>query len=454
VKIIKNNLSQNRALYLISLSLFLIQFFANLLMVICANSQGTLTGEETSITFRDVFLLPYRIQHNSFASNIGSQFIYWVASHSFPNLSLFYGRFTKAFLTAFSSPLIYLIQIKKIQIRPKTAYLTSILFIFLPAVLNFNWIATEPGLDGVFGLVALLFATSNSFYYNLLAVTFAGISALNYSTGIIYIAPIFIIIFLNIKENKKWTYILVFYLLVFSMTLLTPYLWWKGLPTPFVGGGTLSSFSEAKNNFIQLFIESGLHGGSYYYFSEYPGFSSFILMIFAFLGYLIAHKSRRNSWIILGFGFSVLVYLASGRAIGIRRGLPALIFSIFFVGLALDWISEKKIFKRRKILFWFPLFLIFFIELSQYQNTLDRLANKTTLLPIDFRFYIPDLPAGQTMESTYMSLFNSPHICEMPSLYEPDRTVSVLYLLSKRNHLATQPSLSEEYVMRCMKKDP
>lgn len=399
------------------LILFSISLLANIYLVVCVNQQGILTDEETTISFLNIFLLPYRIQHDHWCSNWGNHVIMWFMQKIFGDLGLFYGRYAKAFMLALAGPLLFILQTRHMKLRPSIAFGTSLFFCLLPGVVNFAWLALENGVETVLGTSALIFALSADKRQHYLAVFLASFAALTYGAGLTFIPVVFFLI--GIRLRGHFGALLILALAVISL----PLFWWKNASSILLGSGSISSWAQILGNGKDVFIELFHRGGSYYYFSDFPAFSSLFFLPLVIVGFFLALSQKQYRWLIVGLGAALGVYIFSGNSIGIRRGIPILLFLTLHMALAVDYMlsADRPLSLRRAALFMLACFMT--IPLTQYRQTSQLLSH--VQLPVNFQF---PLEPGMSMLKTYEVLLKNPEYVE--NTYEPDRTYVVLYYLS------------------------
>jgi hypothetical protein len=382
-----------------------------------------LSGEETSVSLRDPFFLDLRQQYDTICTNIAAHIFYWLGQRLVPEPSLFFGRYQKALAMSLVPVFVALYLARQREMTPPRALLTAALLALMPGFFLFAPLATEYGLECVTGMAALWLAGSERAALRWLAVPLASWTALTYGAGLAFVPAIAWQLFTS-ERGVSMRRILAL-TAGFALPWLVPFVIWKNHPHLLTGGGTFSSLQALVHHLGQLAWEASVRGGSYYYFAEYPALSQPLLALAALAAVAWFALRREHLPLLVGFSGAVFIYLASGRFIGMRRGVPIVLFAIMLLGLA--W---PVLLRRVRI----PVggaraavALSFVICAAELSSTYARFASGTWRVPLDFDFRVLQ---GATMPETYRYLLEHPDA--ISAEYEPERTWAVLHFLARR----------------------
>ena len=203
-------------------------------------------------------------------------------------------------------------------------------------------------------------------------------------------------------------------------------------PKILLGGATLSDFGTLLDRARQLFREAGIKGGSYYYFAGHPALSQFLIPL-AVLAALVWLVPRPRHWAVVGgWGASVFLYVMSGRGIGMRRGVPIVVFSVLALGLVLPhlWTALCRDSVKRAWRLGVAALGVYCLAFTGIQcgKTVYRFATGLWKFPDDYGFPVM---AGKTQAQTYDHLLRHPGAIHRDC--EPDRTLSVLYFIENKS---------------------
>jgi hypothetical protein len=180
--------------------------------------------------------------------------------------------------------------------------------------------------------------------------------------------------------------------------------------------------SGAMDRLASLTAELFWRGDSYYFFSGgRPALGNVAIGLAAVAGLvLFTFRYFHRSWPLLAVSASsVAMYAIAGNVIGVRRAIPLTVSLGIFSILCIRELTAK-----RRVLVAGALTIFLAVNLVSFNGIRRELA-----LPRDFEFAIPP---GNTMASTVVGLLNgSISLPEDFTGYEPDRTLAMLYLLSK-----------------------
>jgi hypothetical protein len=174
-----------------------------------------------------------------------------------------------------------------------------------------------------------------------------------------------------------------------------------------------------------------LGGDSYYFFSNgAPALGAGFIGLLAVAGLIAAIiRDARRVWpLILLCLTSTGMYAAAGNVIGVRRVIPLVVTLAVFACLLLRWLAQSsRLFVRAAA--YIAMAICVTIAAKDFLAVRAGLASARIQLPHDFEFRVPP---GQTMASTVSGLLDgSFRLPQDLSGYEPDRTLSILYVLGK-----------------------
>jgi hypothetical protein len=417
----------------IASSLFLGSVAINIAIAWALERTHILSGEETSVSIRDPFFLELRQQYEPICTNIAAHLFYWVGQQLLPEPSLFFGRFQKAVAMGLV-PVFVAAYVSKLRGAP---LLTAALLALMPGFYLFAPLATEYGLECVTGMAALWLATSERASLRWLAAPLASWTALTYGAGVAFVPAIVWQALASASASASASQggrapslrHTLLWLAGFAAPWVVPFVIWKNHPHLLTGGGTLSTFPALLHHLGQLAWESSVRGGSYYYLAEYPALSQPLLALGALAALAWLSIRREHGAVVVGWLAAVGVYVLSGREVGMRRGVPIVVFSMLALGLA--WPALREALTRRRVpdgLARGAVALCFALCAFQFAGSFTRLAAGEWRVPLDFEFRV--LP-GKTMPETYGYLLEHPEAID--DTYEPERTWAVLHLLARKS---------------------
>jgi hypothetical protein len=429
--------------------LLLLNLLVNFCMLQPVNAQGVLSGEETSVSFRDAALLPTRIQHNPMATNFGGHLYYYLMSHIMPRVDLFYGRSAKAVAMATIAPLIFLIAVSILRLRPLICFSVGVLACVLPGVFSFSWVATEYGLGCPFGLLAILMASRRGKATAILAALLAGLSATIFASGLCFVPVALYLVYRRLYGTSRRPWLFLAALLILSVAVIAfPSFWWTNSHHILLGGGQLSSPGQTWSNFKQLLTECSLHGESYYYACPYAALSSPVLWGSTVLGMAWTIRRRQALWLWISLAGAVAIYLASGQIPGMRRGVPIVLFCVLFAGVFFDGLADARL---RVVSLMAPVLILVSLIWAgtQAYKTRQMFADGMAVLQVDFRFAVPE---GKTMQQMYETFLEHPeNFAQNAEFYEPERTIAVLHVLASRNDRKARVIFTRELLLQAVK---
>jgi hypothetical protein len=405
-------------------SLYLGSAAINLLCAWTLGATQILSGEETSVSLRDPFFLELRQQYDTICTNIAGHIFFWLGQRLTPEPSLFFGRYEKALAMGLVPVFVALYLARQPHMTRIAALLTAALLALMPGFFLFAPIATENGLGCLPGMAALWLASSQRTAVRLLAAPLASWTALTYGAGIAFVPAIVCQMIaseypsFSVQRTLLW-------IAGFAAPWVVPFVIWKNQPHLLTGGGTLSDVHTLVHHIGQLARETAVRGGSYYYFAEFPALSQPLLALAVLAAVAWLGSRREHLPVVVGWLAAVIIYVLSGREVGMRRGVPIVVLSITLLGLA--WPALRRL-RLHAGLARAAVALCFVICAGELSITCARFASGTWRVPLDFDFQI--LP-GSTMPETYQYLLAHPEA--ISGAYEPERTWTALHYLARKS---------------------
>jgi hypothetical protein len=447
--------TQGRAWYrrgglvaLVAIGLYVANLAVNLSLVSAISADGTLSGEETSESFRNVVLLPARLQNDPMATAFGAHVYFYLASYALPHIDLFYGRIASAIGNATTAPLVFLIARALGGFALPVAGLVGLLAALVPGILNFGWMATPYGLECPFGLLAVWLASRPGRWAALLAGISSAFAATIFAPGLCFLPVVLYLVYRRqwaARASKKAWAVMVLVPLLAGLVIVAPALWWTNSNQILLGGGSLSSSSGAWSNVRQMLGECVTKGGSYYYYSTHPALSSPLVWGSAVLGLIVCLWQRKGLWLWLGLAGAVAIYVASGQMIGMRRGVPAVAFVLLLAGMFWNALYRRDRWYRVAAATVLAATALVWAGWQAY-DTRAHYSAGTWAVRRDFKFAPA---AGKTMAQTYaLILEDTQYLLRHGQGFEPERTLAVLHMLADRNGLESRKTYTREAVVR------
>lgn len=420
------------------------------------NASRLLTGEESSVAFLNVLGLDERFQFSFYATNFGGHVFYWVASHLDPSPDLFYGRRWKAAAMALVAPLVYLLLHRRGAVGRAAAATGAATAVLLPGVSSFSWLATENGLEAVWGLCALLAVTSRRPWWPL-GLVLAGVAVSTYGAGLAWAAGAAAAALWRVARSDARARDAALGAaggLAGIGVVFFPRIWWTNSGYIVTGGGT-SDVGNAGDNLSGLASEL-LEGadGSYYFFDGRPALAGAAIAILGLLGLALAlaEPRRRGLWpLLVVLVGAVGLYGIAGGVLGVRRAIAIPVIAACGVGVLADWVLTVAAARlgtagdlgrargRMALAAVLAAALVVPLGLSLRGWRDDVRAGRQTL-PSDFVF---PLAPGETMPEVLGAIRNGLRDGSLApervvSVYEGERTLAMVRLLAERNGQSTR----------------
>ena len=217
------------------------------------------------------------------------------------------------------------------------------------------------------------------------------------------------------------------------------------MQTLLTGGAGDPTIHGSRGRLVCLGKELFLGGDSYYFFSNGApalGAGFIALLAIAGLATAIIRDARRTWPLILICVVSISMYAAAGNVIGVRRVIPLVVSLAVFACLLLRSLAASSVLFVRAAAY-ISMAVWITVAANDFLAVRQGLASARIQLPQDFEFRVPP---GQTMASTISGLLDGSF--RMPADfagYEPDRTLSILYVLGKSASLYSP----HELILRC-----
>jgi hypothetical protein len=421
--------------------LYAIFFAAAISLVFAANSQELLTKEEASSGFVNPTFLAFRLQHHIFSTNFYAYVYLWLASHLLPGL--FYARFAKAAIMALLPCFVYLYLRKGFEFGSLQAFLAALAVSILPGYITFSWIGTDTGMETPIGWCALWLALFDTPAAILASSFLAALSAECYGAGVVFLIAVAASHLVRFHRSRLRVLLAGF--AVMLAVLLVPVFWWTNVQTLMTGGAGDPTIHGAGGRLVSLAKELFLRGDSYYFFSNgAPALGAGFIELIVIAGFItVLLQDRRRAWpLILISVLSTGIYAVAGNVGGVRRVIPLVVCLGVFACLFLKSRATSRMLSVRAAAYG-AMAVWLAIAASEFLSVRQGLASGRIQLPRDFDFPIPP---GKTMASAIGGILNgSVALPADLAGYEPDRTLSILYVLGKPS-----PRYSpHEIIQRC-----
>lgn len=421
--------------------LYAIFLAAAIALVLAANSQELLTKEEASSGFVNPAFLEFRLEHHVFSTNFYAYLYLWLASHVVRGL--FYARFAKAAIMALLPCFVYLYLRKGFEFGSLQAFTAALGIGFLPGVLSFSWIGMDTGMETPLGWCALWLALFDTPAAIVASSFFAAVSAESYGGGAVFLIAVAASHLFRFHRSQRPALLAGFAIML--AVLLIPVFWWTNVQTLMTGGAGDPTIHGAGERLVSLAKEMFLRADSYYFFGNgAPALGGGLIELIAIAGLIAAIVlDRRRTWpLILISVLSIGIYAAAGNVGGVRRVIPLVVCLGVFGCLCLRSLEASRM-RSLRAAAYIAVAIWLAIVANEFRAVRAGLASAQIQLPRDFEFYIAP---GQTMPGTIAGLLNG-SIALPADLqgYEPDRTLSILYVLGKPS-----PRYSpQEIILRC-----
>lgn len=401
-----------------------------------ADAQQVLSGEELSVSMVAVVSVPARFQPTVYATNFASHVYYWAFSELDPAFSLFYGRTAKAVAMSLLAPLVYVTARRRLGCGRPAAALAAAAAALLPGVSAFSWLATENGLEALWGLAGLYVATSRR-RGSVAAPVLAGVAVSTYGAGLAWAGAILVVVAVRVVR-RPWRARRLLAVLASTAAgagiVLFPLLWWGGGGQIVVGGGTASS-PRPGAAITGLLSELAVRGNSYYYFTHAPALGSLALAVVLGVALVAALVRRPRIWpwalVVL---LTVLLCVFSGGVLGVRRAVAIPVVGALALGVATDLVARAVDGIARWLLAGVVALAVLVPLGVQYADDVSGWSTGRYALPVDWQFPIPP---GRTMPEEFAAItaeLNSGRTTyeQVAGEREGERTLATVWLLADR----------------------
>jgi hypothetical protein len=421
--------------------LYAIFFAAAIVLVFAANSQELLTKEEASSGFVNPVFLVFRLQHHIFSTNFYAYVYLWFASHVVHGL--FYARFAKAAIMALLPCFVYLYLRKAFEFGSWQAFLAALGVSFLPGYISFSWLGVDIGMETPIGWCALWLALFDTPAAILASSFLAALSAECYGAGVVFLIAVAASHLVRFHRSRRLALLAGF--AVMATVLLVPVVWWTNVQTLMTGGAGDPTIHGAGERLVSLAKEIFLRGDSYYFFSNgAPALGAGFIELIAIAGFImVLLQDLRRAWpLMLISVLSIGMYAIAGNVGGVRRVIPLVVCLGLFACFFLRFLATSRMRSVRAAAYG-AMAIWLAIAAGEFFSLRQGLASGRIQLPRDFDFQIPP---GQTMASNVEGILNgSVALPADLAGYEPDRTLSILYVLG-----SPSPRYSpHEIIQRC-----
>lgn len=420
--------------------LYGLQFGLLLALVSAVNQQQLLLREEASAAYVGPVFLSARLQHHIFATNFYSYLIFWFGHHFYGGL--FGVRLTKITTMALLPGGLYLYLRDRFKVSPIQAFPAAIAVVLLPGILCLSWVATEMAEESAIGFLALWLSLDERPWAMFLSTCLAAVAAGCYGSGLA-----FLVVVLATQAGRLTIPGLRNPALVgigFAGTIiLIPLVWWTNAQTLFIGGGGTPHLAGSAARLLAAGKELFVRVDSYYMFTNgRAALGTPVVGALAVAGLVwTAVRYKRAAWQLLAVATVSLALLGvAGNVPGARRGFPLMIcLALFGVLLLHSLFESKRVIGRVAAVVLFALWLI--PSAFQYNALRNELQSAQILLPHDFEFSVD---AGATMAGTVAAFVDRSRPLP-PNLkgYEPDRTLSILFVLTQPKPIVSREELIE-----------
>ena len=423
---------------MIATGLYACAAVTGLFSVAAVNTQQLLSGEEVSVSFLDVVGVSGRFQSSRYATNFAGHVQFWLFSHLDPAVDLFYGRTCKALAMALLAPLVYGTLRRGLGCRPAAAALGALGAVLTPGVDAFAWLATENGLEALWGMAALLLSTSRRRGW-VLAPLLAGVAVSTYGSGLAWAGAVLAVVVVRlVRSRRRWRELgpVAAATVAGAGVVAFPLIWWRGGGRILVGGGSADTAMPG-TALGSLWRELAERGDSYYYFTSAPALGSLWLAVVLLAAVVVGTALRPALWpwtatLVL----TVALYAASGGVLGVRRAIAIPVVALMGLAVVLDRLVHSRS-RRTRVVAVAVVAALTVIPLgAQYLDDRSGLASGRYRIHHDFR--VP-LPAGRTMPEEVALLteqLNSGALTyrQLAMQREGERSLAMIWLLAERHH--------------------
>ena len=319
----------------------------NLWLVRATVATGILTGEEASVSVAYVVALPEHEEISVYATNFGAHAVYWAASHLVPDLDIFSGRWVKAPFLALLAPLAHLVLRRRIGVGVGPAVVGALTVVALPGVALFGWMATENGMEAVWGLTALALVTAPHRAWPG-GLVLAGAAMSTYSTGLTWAAVVVVVALVRVVRTRSARDAggVVLAAAGGAGIVLFPVWWWTNGPVLLTGGG---AFAPSPARLVEAARLIGVDGASYYFFDDaaaWVGPALAVPLAVAVVAAVALRPAVLAPYALLAVA-SLVLYALAGNITGTRRLVALTVVGGLAVGVVTDAVASAA--RRRRV---------------------------------------------------------------------------------------------------------
>ena len=414
-----------------------------------ASTSGVITGEEASISHRDALSVALHWQPSIWSTNFGSQVFYWAAGHLTPHYDLLYGRAAKALATALLAPLVYVVARRRLGCAMTSSIVGAVAVAVLPGVSTVAWVATENGLEAVWGVAALFVATSRRWWWPV-GLVLAGVSVSNYTAGLAWAAVVVLVAATRVvgprapglRAAPGALAGLVAGLVAGLAVVFAPLLWWDNGGIVVTGGGYAgASAADVPNRLAEVAHYAAVDGSSYYYFSSSAmlgGRAAAVTLLLLSVAATVARPRRVWPWTAVALA-AVGLYTVSSGIPGSRRLVAVAVVAALLLAVGTDVVATAM--PRRALAPVVAAVALLALGAATVPATSawhERAEDGALTLPVDWPFPVdPGGTQGSTIRRLDTDLRSGRLTpAQVAEGWGGTRTLAVLAMLSARTGVA------------------
>jgi hypothetical protein len=314
--------------------------------------------------------------------------------------------------------------------------LSAVVAVLLPGISAFAWLATENGLEALWGLAALYVATSRRSLW-VAAPVAAGVAVSAYGAGLAWAAAVLVVCVVRIIRSPERLRDLLW--LIVSTTaavelVLFPLVWWRGGGVVVVGGGAAGDAAPGAA-LSRLIRDLAVRGHSYYYFTSTPALGALWTAVVLGISLVVAAVRRPQIWPwLLTVAATVAVVAFSAGPPGVRRAIAIPVVGALALGVTVDVLVHRRGALLRASLVVAATAALVGPLAGRFVENRAALASGASAVPVDFPFPIP---SGRTMPEEFAVLtaqLNAGRTTyqQVAAEREGERTLATVWLLAQR----------------------